>query len=191
MSVEFLLRPPLVGIRVIDFGHYIAGPIAGMLLADQGAEVIKVDRPGRPDADSLPNAVFNRGKQQLELDLKTPEGRESAIKLIRRRLQPRLCEPRELATMHYLISLERLAEVGEKRRRGETREGFARRISDRFPSLEVLTREHLRSSLAIEDGAHRRAAEAAAQLRQEIHQEVPARARWWGVLNAYSWTDTI
>ena len=40
--------PPLAGYRVIDFGHYLAGPLAGMLLADQGAEVIKVDRPGHP-----------------------------------------------------------------------------------------------------------------------------------------------
>ena len=36
----------LDGVRVIDFGQYIAGPLAGMLLADQGADVIKVDPPG-------------------------------------------------------------------------------------------------------------------------------------------------
>ena len=36
----------LRGIRVLDFGHYIPGPLLGMLLADQGADVIKVERPG-------------------------------------------------------------------------------------------------------------------------------------------------
>ena len=75
--------PPLLGIRVIDFGHYFAGPLAGMLLADQGAEVIKIDRPGRVDDHSLASSVFNRGKLLLQLDLKTPEGLESARQLIR------------------------------------------------------------------------------------------------------------
>jgi crotonobetainyl-CoA:carnitine CoA-transferase CaiB-like acyl-CoA transferase len=43
----------LDGIRVIDFGHYIAGPLAGMLLADQGADVVKVDPPGGPRWQTL------------------------------------------------------------------------------------------------------------------------------------------
>ncbi len=63
-------HPVLEGIRVIDFGHYLAGPIAGMLLADQGAEVIKVQRPGGPRFESPANAVFNRGKRCIALDLK-------------------------------------------------------------------------------------------------------------------------
>ena len=47
-------RPaPLCGIRIIDFGHYIAGPLTGMLLADQGAEVFKIDRPGSNDLANL------------------------------------------------------------------------------------------------------------------------------------------
>ena len=43
----------LDGIRVIDFGQYIAGPLAGMLLADQGADVIKIDPPGGPRHNRL------------------------------------------------------------------------------------------------------------------------------------------
>ena len=39
---------PLKGIRVLDFGHYLAGPMVGMILADQGAEVIRIDPPGGP-----------------------------------------------------------------------------------------------------------------------------------------------
>ena len=74
--------PPLAGFRVIDFGHYLAGPLAGMLLADQGAEVIKVDRPGHPSCATPEGAVFNRGKQVLELDLKSASGRDAARRLV-------------------------------------------------------------------------------------------------------------
>ena len=64
-------RPaPLCGIRIIDFGHYIAGPLTGMLLADQGAEVIKIDRPGSNDPANPTPSVYNRNKKRLELDLK-------------------------------------------------------------------------------------------------------------------------
>ena len=74
--------PPLAGIRVVDFGHYLAGPLAGMLLADQGAEVIKIDRPGHPSCATPAGAVFNRGKQVVELDLKSTAGREAAQRLV-------------------------------------------------------------------------------------------------------------
>ncbi len=74
MNTTFDTQPPLAGIRVIDFGHYIAGPLTGMLLADQGAEVIKIDRPAKPDYDTPANAVFNRGKKILQLNLKESEG---------------------------------------------------------------------------------------------------------------------
>ena len=74
--------PPLAGTRVIDFGHYLAGPLTGMLLADQGAEVIKVDRPGQPACATPAGAVCNRGKHTLELDLKNAAGRDAAIQLV-------------------------------------------------------------------------------------------------------------
>ena len=82
MGTNYESQPPLAGIRVIDFGHYIAGPLTGMLLADQGAEVIKVDRPGKPDYDSPVNAVFNRGKNRITLDLKQSSDLETAKDLI-------------------------------------------------------------------------------------------------------------
>ena len=60
----------LEGTRVIDFGQYIAGPLTGMLLADQGADVIKVDPPGGPRWKTPGNATWNRGKRSIILDLK-------------------------------------------------------------------------------------------------------------------------
>ncbi len=72
----------LDGIRVIDFGQYIAGPLAAMFLADQGAEVIRVDPPGGPRWDTPANATWNRGKRSIVLDLKGADGRGVAERLI-------------------------------------------------------------------------------------------------------------
>ena len=53
----------LQGIRVLDCGHYIPGPLLGMLLADQGADVIKMERPGGDPARREPAfATWNRGQ---------------------------------------------------------------------------------------------------------------------------------
>ena len=73
----------LNGLKVIDFGQYIAGPLLAMLLADAGAEVIHVDPPGGPRWDDPANAVLQRGKRSIELDLKTAVGVESALDLVR------------------------------------------------------------------------------------------------------------
>ena len=72
----------LEGIRVIDFGQYIAGPLVGMLLADQGADVIKVDPPDGPRWKTPANATWNRGKRSIVLDLKQAEGLSRAKALI-------------------------------------------------------------------------------------------------------------
>jgi crotonobetainyl-CoA:carnitine CoA-transferase CaiB-like acyl-CoA transferase len=67
---------PLEGIRVLDLGHHIAGPLAAVMLADQGAEVVRVDRPG---AGSPPtDAFYQRGKRRITLDLADPADRETA-----------------------------------------------------------------------------------------------------------------
>jgi len=60
----------LCDIRVIDFGQYVAGPLTTMLLGDQGAEVIRIDPPGGPRWRSNADAVLNRGKRRITLDLK-------------------------------------------------------------------------------------------------------------------------
>ena len=73
---------PLSGVRVIDFGQYVAGPAAAMMLADLGAEVIHVDPPGGPRWQSPAAAMLNRGKTCITLDLKTGAGLSEARRLI-------------------------------------------------------------------------------------------------------------
>jgi len=74
----------LDGVRVVDFGQYIAGPMAGMLLADQGADVVRVERPGGPAWDTPANATWNRGKRSIVLDLKRESDIEVAKRLVER-----------------------------------------------------------------------------------------------------------
>ena len=72
----------LDGIRVIDFGQYIAGPMAAMFLGDHGADVIRVDPPGGPRWNTPANATWNRNKRSIVLDLKNESDRETARQLI-------------------------------------------------------------------------------------------------------------
>lgn len=72
----------LEGIRVIDFGQYIAGPMAAMLLGDHGADVVRVDPPGGPRRNTPANATLNRNKRSIVLDLKKVADRDTARRLI-------------------------------------------------------------------------------------------------------------
>jgi crotonobetainyl-CoA:carnitine CoA-transferase CaiB-like acyl-CoA transferase len=72
----------LDGVRIIDFGQYIAGPLAAMLLADQGADVIRVDPPGGPQWETPANATWNRGKRSITLNLKQPDELALATRLL-------------------------------------------------------------------------------------------------------------
>ena len=73
---------PLTGVRVADFGQYVAGPLTAVLLADQGADVIHVDPPGGPRLSGVPDAFFNRGKRRVILDLKTDAGLAAARRMV-------------------------------------------------------------------------------------------------------------
>ncbi|AOS79964.1 MULTISPECIES: CaiB/BaiF CoA transferase family protein [Hydrogenophaga] len=79
---------PLDGVRVVEFTHMVMGPTCGMILADLGAEVIKVEPPGGDKTRSLPGLgigffrSFNRNKKSVVLDIQTPEGLASARELI-------------------------------------------------------------------------------------------------------------
>ena len=71
------------GLRVIDCTTWMAGPLATMVLADNGAQVIKIEPPEGDPARDLPAfQTWNRGKQSVVLDLKTEAGRERASSLI-------------------------------------------------------------------------------------------------------------
>src|SRR5688572_13481100 len=72
----------LEGVRVIDFGQYIAGPMAAMLLGDQGADVVRVDPPGGPRWNTPANATWNRNKRSIVLDLKKDADRDTARQLV-------------------------------------------------------------------------------------------------------------
>ncbi|MGC3980347.1 MAG: CoA transferase [Steroidobacteraceae bacterium] len=69
-------------IRVIDFGHYIAGPLAALMLAEHGAEVIHINRPGSLSMPTRDDAFLNRSKQRVTLDLKNPIDLQQARALI-------------------------------------------------------------------------------------------------------------
>lgn len=83
---------PLNNVRVVDFTHFIAGPYATLILADFGAEVIKIENAGSGDAfrnypphlqgEGVPYLWANRNKSSVALDLKTDAGREIALALI-------------------------------------------------------------------------------------------------------------
>lgn len=86
---------PLAGVRILAVEQYGAGPFATLLLADLGAEVIKIEHPGHGDIgryvppwtgdrDSLFFQSLNRGKKSIELDLKDPRGRAVFTKLVAR-----------------------------------------------------------------------------------------------------------
>jgi crotonobetainyl-CoA:carnitine CoA-transferase CaiB-like acyl-CoA transferase len=79
---------PLAGIRVLEFCHAIMGPSAGLILADLGADVIKVEPVGGDTTRRLPGfaagffGTFNRNKRSLALDLKTDDGRALLHRLV-------------------------------------------------------------------------------------------------------------
>jgi crotonobetainyl-CoA:carnitine CoA-transferase CaiB-like acyl-CoA transferase len=79
---------PLEGIRVIEFTHMVMGPTCGMILADLGAEVIKIEPPGGDKTRDLPGLgigffrSFNRNKKSVVLDITTSEGQATAKALI-------------------------------------------------------------------------------------------------------------
>ena len=85
-GVEAPPRGALDGLRVVDVSRFIAGPYCAMLLGDMGADVIKVEPPGRGensrsygpfvDGESLYTMVFNRNKRSLTLDLRSDQGKQ-------------------------------------------------------------------------------------------------------------------
>src|SRR5690606_33475387 len=87
-------KHPLAGLRVIDLASFIAGPVAATVMADFGAEVIKIEPPGRGEPyrtrnhrPGTPNHRYildNRSKKGVALDLKAPEGLKVLHRLVER-----------------------------------------------------------------------------------------------------------
>jgi CoA:oxalate CoA-transferase len=85
--------PPLAGIRILEAASFVSGPFAGQMLADLGAEVIKVEAPPKGDSFrrfSRPSTAFspmfascNRGKRSVLADLKDPAARDALLGLVR------------------------------------------------------------------------------------------------------------
>ena len=88
------MTPPLTGLRVLELANLMAGPFCGLVLADLGADVVKIENPQGGDfSRATPPSVrgvsagflaLNRNKRSLALDLKAPAGREVFLRLARR-----------------------------------------------------------------------------------------------------------
>jgi crotonobetainyl-CoA:carnitine CoA-transferase CaiB-like acyl-CoA transferase len=91
MALPMTSPTPLLGLRVVEFTHMVMGPTAGMVLADLGAEVVKVEPA--PDGDTTRRlggsgtgfyAAFGRGRRSLAVDMKSPEGLALVQRLVAR-----------------------------------------------------------------------------------------------------------
>ncbi|KXI30366.1 CaiB/BaiF CoA transferase family protein [Paraglaciecola hydrolytica] len=82
-------RLPLTGIKVVEFTHMVMGPTAGVILADLGAEVIKIEPIGGDNTRRLKGSgagyfsMYNRNKQSICIDIKSPEGKAVALSLLK------------------------------------------------------------------------------------------------------------
>ncbi|ABG41274.1 L-carnitine dehydratase/bile acid-inducible protein F [Paraglaciecola sp. T6c] len=81
-------RLPLTGIKVVEFTHMVMGPTAGVILADLGAEVIKIEPLTGDNTRRLKGSgagyfsMYNRNKQSVCIDIKSPEGKDVALSLL-------------------------------------------------------------------------------------------------------------
>lgn len=93
MPTETSAKPPLSGVKVVDIANFLAGPLASMFLADFGADVTKVERPGTGDevrywgnsknGVGLMYKLINRNKRSVTADLRTPMGVEIVKRLVK------------------------------------------------------------------------------------------------------------
>ena len=75
------MKTVLGSLRVIEHSAFVAAPLAGMSLAQMGAEVIRIDRPGQRDNQTRLD-VLNRSRRSLAVDLKKPGGKETVLRLV-------------------------------------------------------------------------------------------------------------
>jgi formyl-CoA transferase len=165
---------PLAGVRVLELGNYIAAPTAGRMLADFGADVIKVERPVTGDElrnwrlysgdTSMLYRTINRNKKSIVLDLKTERGREIVLDLVRRcdvlleNFRPGTLEkwglgPEELDRVNPNLVITRISAFGQTGPLSE-RPGFAA-VAEAFGGLRELVgdadRPPVRTGVSIGD----------------------------------------
>lgn len=132
-SAENLQSGPLVGVRIVEFGHFIAAPFATRVLADLGAEILKIEPPkGDPvrtwgdqlEGQSLWWSIHARNKKSVTLNLKDPAARQIALDLVAKsdavieNFRPGLMEkfglgPDDLATVNPGCVLVRVSGFGQ------------------------------------------------------------------------------
>ncbi len=165
---------PLAGVRVLELGNYIAAPTAGRMLADFGAEVIKVERPVTGDElrnwrlysgdTSMLYRTINRNKKSVVLDLKTERGREIVLDLVRHcdvlleNFRPGTLEkwglgPEDLDRVNPNLVITRISAFGQTGPLSE-RPGFAA-VAEAFGGLRELVgdpdRPPVRTGVSIGD----------------------------------------
>ena len=139
---------PMEGIKVVELGVWVAGPAAGGILADWGADVIKIEPPtgdparmfgrmlGLEGGESPPFEMDNRGKRSIVLDLTTDDGRSTALEL--------LSGADVFITNVRSGGLRRVGLDFEHRRRAQSSSGVRpdhrlRRLRDRTPTAPPTT----------------------------------------------------
>ena len=165
---------PLAGVRVLELGNYIAAPTAGRMLADFGAEVIKVERPVTGDElrnwrlysgdTSMLYRTINRNKKSIVLDLKTERGRQIVLDLVRHcdvlleNFRPGTLEkwglgPEQLDRVNPTLVITRISAFGQTGPLSE-RPGFAA-VAEAFGGLRELVgdpdRPPVRTGVSIGD----------------------------------------
>jgi formyl-CoA transferase len=165
---------PLAGIRVLELGNYIAAPTAGRMLADFGAEVIKVERPVTGDElrnwrlysgdTSMLYRTINRNKKSIVVDLKTDRGKQIVLDLVRHcdvlleNFRPGTLEkwglgPEELDRVNPNLVITRISAFGQTGPLSE-RPGFAA-VAEAFGGLRELVgdpdRPPVRTGVSIGD----------------------------------------
>jgi formyl-CoA transferase len=165
---------PLAGVRVLELGNYIAAPTAGRMLADFGAEVIKVERPVTGDElrnwrlysgdTSMLYRTINRNKKSIVIDLKSKRGREIVLDLVRHcdvlleNFRPGTLEkwglgPEQLDRVNPNLVITRISAFGQTGPLSE-RPGFAA-VAEAFGGLRELVgdpdRPPVRTGVSIGD----------------------------------------
>lgn len=158
-------------------------------------ELARGERPTPPIAVDLP-ALKKRAKTWGFTTLRVLTWTLSAVLFVLftvklwRRVIPRFARGVQLPRVLYRADLDRMSEVAWSRRRGETREAFARRLSGDLPSLVALTDSHLAAAF----GTHEVPAEGFRRRSVALRAELQGATTWWrrwlGLLTPWSWLRT-